>query len=248
MPQTFPCFNPSCSGAFTPSSEGRHPTSSYSILCLPLLFLHLARLVWISHTLYQLLGIFRWWLATEPHPWAWLGALSQLHLHPSQIKPEAGAETQTVPRGLSPGKSPGSLFHFLWSQFTGPSPCVLMTVYTESEFFPHIHSAALWYMAFLAPCLSSLFLIHPSYPLLLVFRELQMVSFCLGCVEWLGVKVERWFDARALRAWEMGKWEMIRASLCRFLCGLWGHLDSVFNWLCCVTWVKMGRGGGRESA
>ena len=156
MPQTFPCFNPSCSGAFTPSSEGRHPTSSYSILCLPLLFLHLARLVWISHTPYQLLGIFRWWLATEPHPWAWLGALSQLHLHPSQIKPEAGAETQTVPQGLSPGKSPGSLFHFLWSQFTGPSPCVLMTVCTESEFFPHIHSAALWYMAFLAPCLSSL--------------------------------------------------------------------------------------------
>lgn len=50
---------------------------------------------------YELLGLFRWWLATQPHPWAWLEALSQLHLYPSQIKPEAEAETLSTSRPIA---------------------------------------------------------------------------------------------------------------------------------------------------
>lgn len=169
--------------------------------CLPLLFLHLARLVWISHTPFQLLGIFRWWLATQPHPWAWLGALSQLHLHPSQTKPEAEAETQTVPQGLSPGKSPSSLLYFLWSRFTGPSvffdDCVYWVWVLPSHPF-----CSFVYMAFLALCLSSLS--HSSFLSFVTCVERTANGFILsrvwGMVGGEGKKVV-WCQS----SWELGK-------------------------------------------
>lgn len=114
-----------------------------------------------------------------------------------------------------------------------------MTMFTSSVLSSYPLSCSL-----VAEILCALLILPPLFDsLLLMFRELQMVLFYVGRRDGWRWGWKDGLMPQLKRIWEVSRWEMIRASLCRFLCGLWGHRVI---WINCVAWVKMERVTGSQ--